>query len=57
MNISRESEINLINILIDHTFDRFTDLFAAAGHPNCVFKIDFNNLQKLTEGSIQEIAE
>ena len=37
-------------ILIDHTFDRFTELFAAAGHPNCVFKIDFKNLQKITKG-------
>ncbi len=55
--VSPIGHLNKINILIDHTFDRFTDLFAAAGHPNCVFKIDFNNLQKLTEGSIQEIAE
>ena len=49
--------LNKINILIDHTFDRFTELFAAAGHPNCVFKIDFKNLKKITKGSIKEITE
>ena len=46
-----------INILIDNTFDRFNKLFAAAGHPNCVFKINFRDLQKITKGSIEEISE
>ena len=55
--VSPIGHLNKINILIDHTFDRFTDLFAAAGHPNCVFKIDFKNLQKITKGSIKEITE
>jgi len=32
-------------------------LFAAAGHPNCVFKINFTDLQKITNGSIKEITE
>ena len=55
--VSPIGHLNKINILIDHTFDRFTDLFAAAGHPNCVFKIDFKNLQKITKGLIKEITE
>ena len=55
--VSPISLLNKINILIDHTFDRFTELFAAAGHPNCVFKIDFKNLKKITKGSIKEITE
>ena len=46
-----------INILIDNTFDRFNKLFAAAGHPNCVFEINFRDLQKITKGSIEEISE
>ena len=32
-------------------------VFAAAGHPNCVFKIEFNQLVKLTSGEIKEITE
>ena len=37
--------------------ERFVDLYAAAGHPNCVFKIDYLNLKKITQGSIKEISE
>ena len=48
---------NEINIFIDSSLKRFNALFAAAGHPNCVFKINFNNLQKITNGSIKEITE
>jgi len=32
-------------------------LFAAAGHPNCVFKINFTNLKKITNGNTEEITE
>ena len=46
-----------IDILIDNSFDRFTELFAAAGHPNCVFKISFTGLQKITNGSLRDIIE
>ena len=42
---------------IDKSLERFVDLYAAAGHPNCVFKIDYSNLQKITQGSIKEISE
>ena len=55
--VSPIGHVNKINILIDQTLNRFNELFAAAGHPNCVFKIDYENLQKLTNGSIQEITE
>jgi prolyl-tRNA editing enzyme YbaK/EbsC (Cys-tRNA(Pro) deacylase) len=40
-----------------HNLERFTNVFAAAGHPNCVFKIEFNQLIKLTNGQIKEITE
>ena len=46
-----------IEILIDKSLNRFSSLFAAAGHPNCVFKIDFINLQKITNGYTEEISE
>ena len=46
-----------INILIDNNLARFEDIFAAAGHPNCIFKINFEQLLKLTNGKIEELAE
>mgnify|MGYP002003749074 FL=1 len=55
--VSPIGHLNKIKILIDQTFSRFNELFAAAGHPNCVFKIDYKNLQKITNGSIEEITE
>ena len=45
------------DILIDKSLNRFTNLFAAAGHPNCVFKINYNDLIKITKGSEEEISE
>ena len=55
--VSPIGHLNKIDIIIDTSLERFTSLFAAAGHPNCVFKIDFKNLQKITNGSIKEITE
>ena len=46
-----------INILIDNSLQRFNSWFAAAGHPNCVFKTNFVDLKKITNGSIKEIIE
>ena len=55
--VSPIGHLHKIDILIDNSLERFTYLFAAAGHPNCVFKIDFKNLQKITNGLIKDIAE
>ena len=55
--VSPVGHLNKIDIFIDNSLKRFTSLFAAAGHPNCVFKINFKNLQKVTNGSIKEITE
>ena len=55
--VSPVGHLNKINILIDNSLERFTFLFAAAGHPNCVFKINFSDLQKITKGSIKKITE
>ena len=55
--VSPVGHINKIQIFIDNSLSRFTDIFAAAGHPNAVFKIDFENLKALTAGEIKEITE
>ena len=46
-----------LDILIDKSLSRFPYIFAAAGHPNCVFKITYNELIKITNGSEKEISE
>ena len=55
--VSPIGHLKKVDIFIDSSLERFSSLFAAAGHPNCVFKIDFKNLQKITNGSIKEITE
>ncbi len=55
--VSPVGHLNKIEIFIDNSLERFNSLFAAAGHPNCVFKINFEGLQKITNGSIKEIIE
>jgi len=55
--VSPVGHLKKINIFIDSSLERFDDIFAAAGHPNCVFKIDFKNLLKITQGEIKDIAE
>ena len=55
--VSPVGHLTDINIYIDNTLERFNDLYAAAGHPNCIFKINFTNLQKITKGFIKEITE
>ena len=46
-----------LDILIDKSLNRFPYIFAAAGHPNCVFKITYDDLIKITKGSEKEISE
>ena len=55
--VSPVGHLKKIEILIDKSLSRFNLLFAAAGHPNCVFKIDFTNLNKITNGITEEITE
>ena len=55
--VSPVGHLNKIDVFIDDSLKRFESLYAAAGHPNCVFKLDFINLQKITNGSIKEISE
>ena len=46
-----------LNILIDKTLGRFQSVFAAAGHPNSIFKIEYNQLVQMTKGEEKEITE
>ena len=46
-----------LNIFIDKSLNRFPNIFAAAGHPNCVFKITYNQLVKITKAHEKEISE
>ena len=55
--VSPVGHLKPIKIFIDESLSRFTNIFGAAGHPNCVFKIDFENLQKITNGEINDIVE
>ena len=55
--VSPVGHVNKIDILMDNSLERFNLLYAAAGHPNCVFKINFKDLQKITNGLIKEITE
>ena len=55
--VSPIGHLNKIYILIDKSLNRFNSLFAAAGHPNCVFEISFTDLIKITNGSTDEIIE
>ena len=55
--VSPIGHLNKIEIIIDKSLKRFIQLFAAAGHPNCVFKINFINIQKITNGKVKNIIE
>ena len=51
--VSPVGHLNKIEIFIDKSLERFNNLFAAAGHPNCVFKINFKDIQKITNGKVE----
>ena len=54
--VSPVAHITNLDILIDNSLSRFEYVFGAAGHPNCVFKITYNQLIKITNGSEKEIS-
>ena len=55
--VSPVGHLEKIEIIIDNSLERFNELFAAAGHPNCVFKINYNDIQKITNGNVEDIIE
>ena len=55
--VSPVGHLNKIEIFIDHSLARFENLYAAAGHANCVFKTNFDDLQKITNGFVKDITQ
>ena len=55
--VSPTGHLSKIKIYIDENLKNFNSIFAAAGHPNAVFEIDFEDLKGLTQGETKEITE
>ena len=55
--VSPVGHINNLDIIIDKTLERFQIVYAAAGHPNSIFKIDILKLKDLTKGRVEDITE
>ena len=55
--VSPTGHLTKIKIYIDVNLKNFNSIFAAAGHPNAVFEIDFEDLKRLTQGETKEITE
>ena len=55
--VSPVGHINDIQIFVDNSLSRFTDIFAAAGHPNVIFKINYEKLIQITKGDVKDITE
>ena len=51
------AHLKKLNIFIDQSLGRFQNVFAAAGHPNSIFKIEYNQLVQMAKGEVKEIAE
>ena len=51
------AHLKKLNILIDQSLGRFESVFAAAEHPNSIFKIKYDQLVQMTKGEVKEIAE
>ena len=49
------AHLKKLNILIDQSLSRFQNVFAAAGHPTSIFKIEYNQLVLMTKGEVKEI--
>ena len=39
-------------VAIDASLERFETVYAAAGHPHCVFATSFRELERLTGGTV-----
>jgi len=49
------AHLKKLNILVDQSLGRFQSVFAAAGHPNSIFKIKYTQLVQMTKGEVKEI--
>ena len=53
--VSPVAHLNQIKILIDSSLSRYENVYAAAGHPNSIFKIGYKQLIELTKGKEEDI--
>ena len=53
--VSPVAHLEKIKILVDSSLSRYENVYAAAGHPNLIFKITYKQLIKLTEGKEGDI--
>ena len=55
--VAPTGHLKKLNIIVDKSLNRFKYVYGAAGHPDCVFKITYDDLIKLTNGLEKELAE
>ena len=55
--VSPIGHLNNLEIIIDNSLERFNELFAAAGHPNYIFKINFKSIQKIMNRKVEDMIE
>jgi Cys-tRNA(Pro) deacylase len=55
--VSPVGHLKQCKIFIDKSLEKFSDIFGAAGHPNAVFKINYNKLIEITNGTPEDIIE
>ncbi len=48
---------NIIPIYIDNLLSRYEKIYAAAGHPYCVFEITYKDLCNITNGYVEDLTE
>ena len=53
--VSPVAHLNPNKVIIDTSLSRYEYVYAAAGHPNTIFKISYKQLIKLTEGVEEDI--
>ena len=53
--VSPVAHLEKSTTLIDSSLSRFENLYAAAGHPNSIFKIKYQQLIKITQGKEEDI--
>ena len=55
--VSPVAHKNKLPIFIDKSLNRFKFLYAAAGHPNCIFKVNYSDLLNMTQAIEHNISE
>ena len=53
--VSPVAHLNKNKVLIDASLSRYEHVYAAAGHPHTIFKINYKQLIRLTEGKEEDI--